>query len=98
MVSFTKLTYALHERFRQEGLVDNDIKEEFKPHMTLMKLKRRMIIKREHEGKKKVVIIKRIPPEVYEHFKGKDLNLFIPFKLIMSVHTHIEFFQNAFRI
>src|ERR1043166_254702 len=63
--TFTKLTYALHEKFKREGLVSNDIKKDFKPHATLMKVK--------HNEKKKKVI-KRIPPEIYEHFKGKILS------------------------
>ncbi|POG63985.1 hypothetical protein GLOIN_2v1679604 [Rhizophagus irregularis DAOM 181602=DAOM 197198] len=67
LVAFTKLTYALHEKFQREGFVNNDIKKEFKPHVTLMKLRRKTIIKH-NDGKKKEVI-KRILPEVYEHFK-----------------------------
>lgn len=74
MVAFTKLTYALHEKFQREGFVNNDIKKEFKPHVTLMKLRRKTIIKH-NDGKKKEVI-KRILPEVYEHFKGKNFKLF----------------------
>ncbi|PKY38984.1 LigT-like protein [Rhizophagus irregularis] len=70
LVAFTKLTYALHEKFQREGFVNNDIKKEFKPHVTLMKLRRKTIIKH-NDGKKKEVI-KRILPEVYEHFKGFD--------------------------
>jgi len=69
LVTFTKFTYALHEKFQREGFVDNDIKKEFKPHATLMKLRRKTIIK--HNGKRKEVI-KRISPEIYEHFKGFD--------------------------
>ncbi|CAG8576697.1 8046_t:CDS:2 [Diversispora eburnea] len=37
--SFTKLTYALHDKFKKNGLVDNDIHKEFKPHVTLMRLR-----------------------------------------------------------
>ncbi|CAI2188046.1 958_t:CDS:2 [Funneliformis geosporum] len=69
LLSFTKLTYALHERFQQEGLVDNDIKKEFIPHATLMKLRKRMIIKHKDEEKK---VVNRIPPEIYDHFSDFD--------------------------
>ncbi|GBB88077.1 hypothetical protein RclHR1_14600004 [Rhizophagus clarus] len=65
-----KLTYALHEKFQREGFVDNDIKKEFKPHATLMKLRRKTTIKY-NDGKEKEVI-RRISPEVYEHFKEFD--------------------------
>ncbi|CAG8600543.1 16714_t:CDS:2 [Funneliformis mosseae] len=69
LLSLTKLTYALYERFQQEGLVDNDLKKEFIPHATLVKLRKRMIIKHK-DGKKEVV--NRIPPEIYEHFRDFD--------------------------
>lgn len=81
MVAFTKLTYALHEKFQRGGFVDNDIKKDFKPHATLMKLRRKTIIKH-NDGEKKEVI-KRISPEVYEHFKGKIFKLF---RSIYSIH------------
>src|SRR6266542_6638409 len=51
LVTFTKFTCALHEKFQREGFVDN---EEFKLHATLMKLRRKTIIKR-IDGKKKEV-------------------------------------------
>ncbi|RIA95758.1 AKAP7 2'5' RNA ligase-like domain-containing protein [Glomus cerebriforme] len=70
LATFTEFTYALHEKFQQQGLVDNDIKKEFKPHATLMKLKGKTVIKHKH-GKNKEVI-KRIPSEIYEHFMGFD--------------------------
>ena len=75
LITFTKLTYALHKKFQREGLVDNDndIKKEFKPHATLMKLRGKTMINHK-DGEKKVV--KRIPPEIYEHFKGKNFKLF----------------------
>ena len=88
LVAFTKLTYALHEKFQREGLVDNDIKKDFKPHATLMKLRRKTIIR--HKGGEKKEVIRRIPSEIYEHFKGKaSYYLTIPFKLVISVYLSI---------
>jgi hypothetical protein len=64
LATFTTITYALHKKFKQEGLVSNDIKKDFKPHATLMKIK--------HKAGKKEKVVKRIPSEIYEHFKGKN--------------------------
>ncbi|RHZ78772.1 hypothetical protein Glove_156g5 [Diversispora epigaea] len=64
--SFTKLTYSLHDKFKKNGLVDNDIHKEFKPHVTLMKLRNPIKI---NQGKK---IIKHIPKEIYENFRECD--------------------------
>ncbi|CAG8672336.1 15761_t:CDS:2 [Acaulospora colombiana] len=66
---FTKLTYSLHEKFKKEGLVRGNIREEFKPHATLLKIRKPLRVKSQHGGMDRV--IKHIPSEVYEGFKSE---------------------------
>ncbi|CAG8442332.1 17154_t:CDS:2 [Acaulospora morrowiae] len=63
---FTKLTYCLQEKFKSEGIVNT--REEFKPHATLLKIRRPFTIRSQNS---KNQVVKRIPSEVFEDFKGE---------------------------